>query len=210
MLRKSDTGEYPVSLEDFEARFPDVSFPSDVNSIDFASFGYDIVWEATAPSGDRIHTVAEGAPEFNSDDSKWYQTWVVTDITVGMTSDQLATLSATIRTEMYTAIANTRLELQNYGTTNGGVFVPTDQSSIIQAFTLLDGFELNSSASISIKGPDGTWATVTAESQQTLCTTIFNFLASCYNYEKTLYDTIINTGLPQDLIVIDIDSGWPS
>lgn len=59
-LRKRDTGEYPVSENEFKLRHPNTSFPAVIN---YGEFGYDVVFPAPTPAYDPItQTVREIAP----------------------------------------------------------------------------------------------------------------------------------------------------
>lgn len=73
-LIKIDTGEYPVSLQAFKERHPNVSFPA---QIPFADFGYAVVFETPRPAYDPLtQTAAETAPAL-TDKGHWEQTWQI-------------------------------------------------------------------------------------------------------------------------------------
>lgn len=70
-LIHSETGDYPVYLDNLVKYAPNTSFPQTVDSDTLIDFGLEVVHQTEAPQGD---VVTEGTPELKS--GEWYQTWV--------------------------------------------------------------------------------------------------------------------------------------
>ena len=81
------------------------------SDIDFESYGYSVINEVPVPDHiEMIDSIAEGAPEFI--DGLWYQTWIVTDTTVGMTPTELAEVRDRVLSEMHTRLADYRYDTE--------------------------------------------------------------------------------------------------
>ena len=76
MLIKTDTQEYPVTLQDFFARHRNVSFPAE---IPFEDFGYAQVVATPQPEVDFYHAAHELPPALVGD--AWTQQWEVVSVT---------------------------------------------------------------------------------------------------------------------------------
>ena len=76
MLIKTDTQEYPVTMQDFFARHRNVSFPAE---IPFEYFGYAQVATVPQPEVDFYHAAHELPPAFV--DGAWTQQWEVVEVT---------------------------------------------------------------------------------------------------------------------------------
>ena len=76
MLIKTDTQEYPVTLQDFFARHRNVSFPAE---IPFEDFGYAQVIVTPQPEVDFYHAAHELPPVLV--DGAWTQQWEVVEVT---------------------------------------------------------------------------------------------------------------------------------
>ena len=69
-----ETKEYPVSVDEFKRRFPNVSFPQ---QIPFADFGYAVVFPVPQPVHDAMtHTAREIAPVLTTKGA-WEQRWEI-------------------------------------------------------------------------------------------------------------------------------------
>ena len=75
-LRKQDTGEYPVTIEEFKRRFRNVSFGI---KIPFAEFGYDVVFDAPKPTPSETQGVRE-LPPIKTVKGHWEQRWEVFEL----------------------------------------------------------------------------------------------------------------------------------
>lgn len=84
MLIKTDTQEYPVTLQDFFARHRNVSFPAE---IPFDDFGYAQVVTVPQPEVDFYHAAHELPPALV--DEAWTQRWEVVEVT--RTPEEVAT-----------------------------------------------------------------------------------------------------------------------
>lgn len=73
-LIESDTGTYPLFLNDLRVRHPNTPFPITFDCDLLIEFGYEPVLDSPMPIGDVIN---EGTPELR--DGAWYRTWVVRD-----------------------------------------------------------------------------------------------------------------------------------
>jgi hypothetical protein len=73
-LIKLDTKEYPVTLQAFKARFPNVSFADNPTPEDY---GYSFVLDTPKPSMTRTQKAVEQAPVYTD---AWRQTWSVVDL----------------------------------------------------------------------------------------------------------------------------------
>ena len=73
---------YPVTSSDIRARFPNVSFPSNLNTLtteQLSEFGLVSVLSETMPSFDvNTQTVSEGTPTLNA--GVWRQNWTVSSL----------------------------------------------------------------------------------------------------------------------------------
>ena len=73
---------YPVFTSDVRARFPNVSFPTNLNSLsaaDLAEYGVVSVVTESRPSYDEnTQSLAEGAPVLNA--GVWRQTWNISSL----------------------------------------------------------------------------------------------------------------------------------
>ena len=91
---------YPVSASDVRARFPNVSFPSNLNSLsaaDLAEYGVVSVVDEPRPSYDeKTQTLAEGAPVLNA--GVWRQTWNISSLSAELIATKLALREHTQRT----------------------------------------------------------------------------------------------------------------
>ena len=75
MLIKTDTHEYPVTLQEFFARHRNVSFPAE---IPFDDFGYAQVVTVPQPEVDFYHAAHELPPALV--DEAWTQQWEIVEI----------------------------------------------------------------------------------------------------------------------------------
>ncbi len=91
---------YPVSASDVRARFPNVSFPSNLDSLsaaDLAEYGVVSVVNELRPSYDeKTQTLVEGAPVLNA--GVWRQTWNVSSLSAELIATKLALREHTQRT----------------------------------------------------------------------------------------------------------------
>ena len=76
MLIKVDTQEYPVSVQDFINRRPNISFPT---AIPYDDFGYAVVFPTPQPETDWYHLAREIAPAL-TDKGHWEQQWEIIEI----------------------------------------------------------------------------------------------------------------------------------
>ena len=72
-LVNKETLEYPVTLQQFKERFPNISFPVNPNNIDFNKYGYFLVQETPQPSVTKFQKVVELTPSFNSNTKMFFQ-----------------------------------------------------------------------------------------------------------------------------------------
>lgn len=90
---------YPVSTSDVRARFPNVSFPTNLNSLstsDLAEYGVVSVVTEPRPSYDEnTQSIAEGAPVLNA--GVWRQTWNISSLPADTIAAKLAAREATQR-----------------------------------------------------------------------------------------------------------------
>ncbi|MDD4082053.1 MAG: hypothetical protein PHD05_01565 [Sphaerochaetaceae bacterium] len=78
-LVNKETLEYPVTLQQFKERFPNISFPVNPNNIDFNKYGYFLVQETPQPSVTKFQKVVELTPSFNSNTKMFFQKWGIRD-----------------------------------------------------------------------------------------------------------------------------------
>ena len=72
--------EYPIGAVEVRRRYPQVSFPSDLENGDFTEFGVATIHSVAQPSFDfRTERLEEGTPTF--DGSQWNQNWDVVALT---------------------------------------------------------------------------------------------------------------------------------
>ena len=91
---------YPVSASDVRARFPNVSFPTNLNTLsaaDLAEYGVVSVVNELRPSYDeKTQTLVEGSPVLNA--GVWRQTWNVSSLSAELIATKLALREHTQRT----------------------------------------------------------------------------------------------------------------
>lgn len=77
MLIKLDTQEYPVALQTFRERFPQTSFPQQIN---YAEWGYGVVFPAPAPAHDPLTQYARELPPILTAKGHWEQQWEILEL----------------------------------------------------------------------------------------------------------------------------------
>ena len=91
---------YPVSASDVRARFPNVSFPSNLDTLSAADLAeYDVVSVVDEPRpsyDEKTQTLAEGAPVLNA--GVWRQTWNISSLSAELIATKLALREHTQRT----------------------------------------------------------------------------------------------------------------
>ena len=80
--------QYPVGGVDIRRRFPNTSFPKDIESADLSAFGVATVYSTDQPAIDEnTQRIEEGAPAFAN--GIWKQVWNVTSLT----TEELASIA---------------------------------------------------------------------------------------------------------------------
>ncbi len=107
-LIKIDTGEYPVSVQEFKARHPNTSFPV---QIPFGSFGYAVVFDYPRPSHTRLQKLVELAPEYIG--GHYEQRWEVVDLTGEELAAALAQIALEKRIVTTARLVSNMVEVKN-------------------------------------------------------------------------------------------------
>lgn len=113
------------------------------------------------------------------------------------------------KTTLLANLADIRYAKETSGINIGGTIVRTDpgsQSKLGDAYTSMKNGMLSS---INWKGDNG-WMTLDLATTTSVASAVANYVQSCFNREKALYDQI--NAAPDDatLSVIDITAGWPA
>lgn len=73
--------KYPYTLGDLKKSNPNTSFADSVNNEVLAEFGMQIVYNTTPPPYTQLQYLEELTPQFNVENQRWEQVWLVVDKT---------------------------------------------------------------------------------------------------------------------------------
>lgn len=98
--------QYPVTLNQLKAEFPNTSFPQNIGSVDLTSFGYANVVSSAQPTYNaNTETITEGTPVLAN--GVWVQTWQKTNLSAEKITEKTAVRAAAARTQRDARLADT-------------------------------------------------------------------------------------------------------
>jgi hypothetical protein len=98
--------QYPAGVGELRQRFPDASFPSNLENVDLGAFGAVVVQQTPQPAVDTsLEQLREGAPE--QVDGVWRQTWVVTALSAEQLAAKAEQLASAVRDKRDKLLAET-------------------------------------------------------------------------------------------------------
>ncbi len=210
-LRRQIDGAYPVTIDEFKASQPNVSFGA--GPIDFAAYGHDVVFESPVPViTPEIDRLVEMPPEFDEASQTWKQVWRVQDRVEEMSSEEVEVVTAKYKVNICTRIEAHRYEVETSGIIRAGTFIPTDRASQYNTANALLGLQLTPGMTIPWKTFTGNTVEADAEFLQELYKMMFQFTLACRAYEKTLCDAVkaMPADDPRAVLTFDYSSGWPT
>jgi len=75
-LINKKTLEYPVTFQQFKRKFPNISFPNNIDNIDFNKYNYSIVQEVSKPFfNSSTQKLVELKPVYNEESNTYIQKW---------------------------------------------------------------------------------------------------------------------------------------
>lgn len=207
-LIKIETKEYPVSVNEFKRRFPNVSFGAQIN---FEEFGYAVVFDTPRPSCTRLQRVKEIDPQI-SIKGNWEQVWKVVNLEDEMSaeeySDYVAALLTSLKANKLVILAAYRYEKESAGIIVDGVDVHTDRSSRSILNSKKDWLANHPSQVVDYKGKNG-WHDLTKQKVEDIWDEVETHVESCYNIERTHAEAIEALTTVNDVEQYDITTGWP-
>lgn len=200
MLINIETGEYPVTENEFLQQFPNTSFP---RPIPYHEKGYAEVTQVNHPTITRTQTVDEISPALV--DGAWTQQWEVVDIT---DPDELAVIKAQVLADKLAALAAYRYEKETAGITVGGAVIKTDEVSQSRITGAWATAQINPDVLIDWKGENG-WAQINKTAIDAISMAVSAHVQACYSKEKFHAEAINALATAADIEAYDITTGWP-
>lgn len=189
MLIKIDTQEYPISEKEFKDRFPNIAFP---NQINYADYGYAVVFPSPQPDRAYNQSVREITPELT--DKGWYeQRWEVVNLADTMTSEEYEEWNTNyinnIKAEKLNQLANLRYVKETEGIEINGMKIKTDRESQALINGAYVSTIINPDFTIDWKCENG-WITLNATQISAIASNVANHVQSCFTREKALQEII--------------------
>ena len=156
MLIKIDTHEYPVTEQEFLRRHPDTSFPA---TIQYADFGYAVVFPTPAPAVDWYHAARETPPVMTAKGT-WEQAWEVVE--VPRTPEEIAQRLADAKTTKSAAVQAEKVRARDAGFTVNEILWDSDQSARVSYAGVAIRLMVSPTFSTPWKASQGVWVTMDA------------------------------------------------
>jgi len=199
MLINIETGEYPVTEQEFLDRF-NTSFP---RPIPYGEKGYAKVEQVNHPAITRTQTFTEIDPVLI--DGIWTQQWIVADIT---DPDQLAAIKGQALADKLAALAAYRYEKETAGITVNGAVIRTDEASQAKINGAWATAQMNANVLIDWKGENG-WVQINKAAIDAISMAVSAHVQACYSQEKVHSDAINTLTTAAEVEAYDITTGWP-
>jgi len=194
MLINNETREYPVTLEEFYARFINISFAKDFQNYD--QFGYSIVQESKKPDCTILQEIIETIPKFDKVENKWIRTWIVKDKyfdhydedgTFHKKSDY-----ERLAVEQYKSTIKQNITTARYIKETSGYYddilnitFSTSRESIAILAIMKNQALTDNALVINYKANDQQWIRLTSSDIIRIYNCIFAFIQSCFEEEYT-------------------------
>lgn len=186
MLIKIDTLEYPISESEFKNRFPNISFP---NQIDYSDYGYAVVFQSPQPECSYKEISREIAPEFVTEKGWYEQRWEKVDITLTMTTEELESFNLSLKQKKLEQLAALRFEKETAGIEVNGMSIKTDRESQALINGAYVSTIINTDFTVDWKCGNG-WITLDATQIAGIATLVAQHVQSCFTREKELTEDI--------------------
>lgn len=198
--------DYPVTLTDIRRLHrAEVSFPREVTSGHVEPFGYMPVAEAAQPAHDTItEAVTESAPILV--DGTWTQQWTVTQLAQAEIDANIVAA----RTALKEKVTAKRVQVEEGGTTVGGLPVATDMGSQARLTGALNFVGRNPARAIKWKGADGNHVAIDKATIEAMSDAIGEFVAACFDAEAAHYAAIDALTASGEFAAYDVNIGWPA
>lgn len=128
--------KYPASAVELRKKYPNTSFPSNLDSVDLTNFGAAVVVAVDLPTYDyNAEFIEEGTPVF--DGQQWNQVWNVVALTAEELQQRTANKARNVRDQRNEKLANTdwrvTYEVEKAAVDGLGIQLPTVWSDYRQA-----------------------------------------------------------------------------